>query len=329
VPQVDVVGVCDTNRSAAEDLGKSAAVPAFDCVDELLERVRPSVVHVLTPPRTHAELAVRLLESGINVLVEKPFALSRAEAERMASTARRTGCWVTADHNRRFDPVVQRAAALVERGKLGELLGVEAFQGAELGDGAGTGSHWSGQLPGGVLHNLAPHPLYLVRRFAGRLTDLRVAGRCDTRGWLEEVRLVARGERAIVQMGMSLRSKPISNHLRLLGTEATVEVNLNNMTLVEHRPRQLPKLLGKVWPNMSHALQLAKETTRNAAAFAAGRQRFYPGIGEHLRVLYAAVAKGDPPPVSPQEACDIVEWYGEILRQSAAARSETPEAMIG
>jgi hypothetical protein len=57
-------------------------------------------------------------------------------------------------------------------------------------------------------------------------------------------------------------------------------------------------------------------TVRNGVAYVAGRQRFYPGIGAHLKALYESVARGGPPPVEPEEGRDIVAWYDEILAQA-------------
>jgi hypothetical protein len=99
------------------------------------------------------------------------------------------------------------------------------------------------------------------------------------------------------------------------------------MTLIERRPRRLPKLVGKVWPNIHEAVQLVSATVRNTLAYASGRQRFYPGIGRHLEALYAAVAAGEEPPVSAAEGRDVVAWYDEILAQSGVAAP--PAALAG
>lgn len=318
IDSVELIGVCDTDPAARSAFAAECGLPEFASVAELVERGRPDVAHVLTPPATHAPLALELLRAGVNVLVEKPLALATGEAEQVVAAARRAGRWVSVDHNRWFDPVVQEAAAIVEGGCIGSVVGVEVFQGAEAGeadkhDDAAT--HWTARLPGGLLNNLASHPLYLARRFAGPLRDLRITAQRNG-AYLEEVRLIAEGERALAGVTMSLRAQPFMNRLTILGTAATLEVNLNNMTLIERRPRRLPKLVGKVWPNVHEALQLVTATVRNAVAYATGKQRFYPGIGLHLQALYAAVAAGEEPPVSAAEGRDVVAWYDEILAQS-------------
>jgi predicted dehydrogenase len=326
---VELIGVCDVDAAARGAFAAECGLPEFASVAELVERGRPDVAHVLTPPSTHAPLALELLRAGVNVLVEKPLALSTGEADQVVAAARKAGRWVSVDHNRWFDPVVQEAAAIVQGGCIGAVVGVDVFQGAEIGEADKHGdaaTHWSARLPGGLLNNLASHPLYLARRFAGPLRDLRVIAQRDG-DFLEEVRLIAEADRALVGITMSLRAQPFMNRLTVLGTAATLEVNLNNMTLIERRPRRLPKLVGKVWPNVHEAVQLVTSTARNAVAYATGKQRFYPGIGMHLAALYDAVANGEEPPVSAAEGRDVVAWYDEILAQSGITAA--PAALAG
>lgn len=328
LPHVELVGVCDTDAAARSAFAAEAGLAEFASSSELVTRGRPDVVHVLTPPATHAPLAIELLRAGVNVLVEKPLALSTAEADQVLAAARAAGRWVSVDHNRWFDPVVQQAAFAVESGRLGELVGVEAFQGAEAGeaDKLDDLSHWSARLPGGVLNNLASHPLYLLRRFAGPLREVRVLTRRARGGQLEEVRLIGDGERALGAATLSLRAQPFMNRLTLLGTAGSIDVNLNNMTLILRQPRRLPKLVGKVYPNVDEARQLVTATVRNAIAYVTGKQRFYPGIGRHLQALYAAVAAGEPPPVSAAEGRDVVAWYDAMLGE---AEAPAPAALAG
>jgi predicted dehydrogenase len=323
---VELVGACDSAPGARSAFTSDTGLATFASIEELLANGKPEAAHILTPPSSHAPLAIRLLDAGVNVLIEKPFALHAAEADEVIAAARRAGRWVTADHNRYFDPVVQEAARKLERGALGKLVGVDVFQGAEIGEQQ-KGDHWVQQLPGGGLHNLVSHPLYLVRRFAGPMHDLRVVSQLTSGAHLEEVRLIARGQEALVNVTMSVHTRPFMNRLTLYGTRATLEVNLNNMTLIERRPKQLPKLVGKVWPNLSEASQLLSATVRNGWAFARGRQRFYPGIGAHLRALYDQVSSGGLPPVGVNEARDVVAWYDEILAQSGLGERAPAKAV--
>jgi predicted dehydrogenase len=330
LPQVEVAGACDLSRECREVFAARWQVPTYIDIDELLSAAQPDVVHVLTPPATHAALAIQLLEAGVHVLVEKPMALTVAEADAMLATARRTGRVLTTDHNRWFDPVVQQARSLFDSGQLGSLVGVEVFQGAAAGEAdapAGQAAHWSVELPGGILHNLAPHPVYLLRGFVGAVEDLHVVARAES-GRLREVRAIIRGERALGGLTISLQARPFMNRLTLYGTAMTAEVNLNNMTLIVRRERRVPKMVGKVLPNIDEAFQLVRATVINTIEFIRGRQRYYPGMGIHFRALYDALAKGQPPPVSAEEGREAVWLMEEIWQQAGVPMRGEPSKVV-
>src|SRR3954452_6494424 len=86
---VDLVGVCDTDADRAAAVGREYGVPWFTHHAELLERVRPQVVHICTPHHQHVPVAVDCLDAGVSVLVEKPVAPTVAEAEPLIRAAER------------------------------------------------------------------------------------------------------------------------------------------------------------------------------------------------------------------------------------------------
>ena len=322
-PHAELVGACDVNPAGRDAFTNRWQIPTFADIDEMIDAARPQAVHIVTPPSTHAALADQLLNAGLHVLIEKPMAFTVDEVDAMLATAKRNQRYVTANHNRWFDPVVQAARRLVSSGQLGEIVGVDVFQGAAAGEAdapAGQHDHWSSQLPGGVLFNLAPHPSYLVTGFSGKVDKVQVLAQSDDSGRLREVRATVAGTQCLGSLTISLNAKPFMNRLTLYGTKMTAEVNLNNMTLIVRQTRKLPKLvgkiLGKVLPNFEEAWQLVRATAVNGVEFVTGRQRYYPGMGIHFAALYAALATGAPPPVSGDEAREGV-WLIQRIWEAA------------
>lgn len=316
VPEVEFVGACDLDPDARETFARRWQLPTFLDVDELLAAGQPDAVHIVTPPGSHAPLARRLLAAGVHVMVEKPMALTAAEARDMVAAARAAGRHLTVDHNRWFDPVIVAARRLLDSGALGEITGVDVFQGAPLAEaeGAARAGHWTTGLPGGSLYDSAPHPAYLLRGFVGPVRDVRVIARHTPGGAVEELRAVVDGEKALGTFTLCSRSQPIMNRVVVFGTRATADVNLNNMTLIVRRNRKVPKIVGKVLPNLEEAFQLVVATVVNGIEFIRGRQRFYPGMGVHFRELYAALARGEAPPVSAEEGLDVMQLLEDIWR---------------
>lgn len=83
-----VVGFADPDSDARDALGELVPEAApYEQLDDLLEQETVDVVHVCTPPSTHASLARQSLEAGCHVYVEQPFATSAAEARSVLSLA--------------------------------------------------------------------------------------------------------------------------------------------------------------------------------------------------------------------------------------------------
>jgi predicted dehydrogenase len=320
-PRARIVAVCDTDRARAEQLASAHQVPAvFTDVDEMMRTAEPSIVHVVTPPSTHARLAIAAMEGGANVLVEKPMAMTVEECDRMIETARRHGRRICVDHNRLFDPVILRARAFVDSGRLGDIVSVEAHQGVnpvELGGASNGQKHWSVENAFAPLYNLAPHPLYLVRAFCGPVVRSEILGRHLTgdQAIVGEVRMLVEGERAFGYVAFSMGTQPYLNHVNVFGTKATLRINLNTMTVLVERVRKLPKLVAKTLVNLEQAQQLVTATISTTLKVAMRRMKLYPGIGETIRRFYRSLDEGAPPPVDEIAGREVVEMLEDIIHR--------------
>ena len=87
----EVVGVCERRIDRRELPAALASARRFSNFDEALATLEPDVVSVNTLPDTHAEFAIKAMQAGAHVFVEKPLADTAAKAEEAVATARRTG----------------------------------------------------------------------------------------------------------------------------------------------------------------------------------------------------------------------------------------------
>lgn len=95
-------------------------------LDEVLNDPDVKLVVVCTHADSHFEYAKRALEAGKNVLVEKPFTPTIAQAKELFALAKSKGLIVTPYQNRRFDSCFLTAKKAIESGKLGEIVEVES-----------------------------------------------------------------------------------------------------------------------------------------------------------------------------------------------------------
>src|SRR5262245_45903228 len=125
LPGAVLVGVTDRDAARARDFAaRTPGVRAFPDLGSLVA-AGVDVVHVLTPPDTHAEVALGALERGCHVLVEKPLATSDADCARLAETASRSGRRVGVNHSLLADPQVRHVLDTGAAGRVGRPVGAE------------------------------------------------------------------------------------------------------------------------------------------------------------------------------------------------------------
>jgi predicted dehydrogenase len=168
---LELVGVADVHRQAAEMRAEELGCPAFTDHRDLLSAARPEAVAVLVPHPFHATIAIDCLEAGAHVLVEKPVADEVAEADRMIATALEVDRRLAVNLQHRTRPEVRAAKRLIEDGRLGTVQRVQMSaiwtRTARYYQMAGWRGTWRGE-GGGVLMNQAPHSLDLVCHLVGQ-----------------------------------------------------------------------------------------------------------------------------------------------------------------
>jgi len=120
LPETSLAAVCEVDPGIRDRLTKQyPGTLVTDSISALLERVEAVVI--ASTARTHAELGRKAVEAGIPALVEKPFALTVADAEGLADLAARRGIPVLAGHLLEYHPVVEQLRRLVIERALGDL----------------------------------------------------------------------------------------------------------------------------------------------------------------------------------------------------------------
>ena len=149
----DLAAVCDLDEARARKVvGDAATVDVETSLTRLLERHDIDAVAIATPANTHRAIAMQALAAGKHVLVEKPLAASRGDAQEMVDEARRRGLVLMCDHTYCYTPVVQRIRDIVRSGELGDILFVDSVR-INLG---------LVQPDVDVIWDLAPHDLSIL-----------------------------------------------------------------------------------------------------------------------------------------------------------------------
>ena len=189
-PDVKLAGIADPTPAAA-DFARSIGVPCFPDYQSLLAATQPKGVIVATPNVTHAQITVDCLERGAAVLVEKPIADTLADGLRICEASRATGLPVLVGHQRRHNPIMRKAKAIVAAGTLGRPVSATVMctwlKPRDYFDVA-----WRRQRGGGpILINLI-HDIDLMRHLYGEIESVQALASNAVRGFeVEDTAVVA------------------------------------------------------------------------------------------------------------------------------------------
>ena len=329
-----VVAVCDTSPAMAEQAAARLAVPAaFTDLATALAEARPEVVHVTTPPATHLPVALRALEQGAHVYVEKPLTVDAREAAVLAEAARRRGLLVCPGHNLVLDPAVRRLRELAAAGGLGEVVHAEAVMGYDLSGPFGAlamadPDHWVHRLPGGLAHNNLSHPLSLVLPYLGPDAPevvavgrrLRPARHGDARDLFhDEIRVLLSGPRATAGVLFSCRIRPAQLALHVYGTGRAAWASLDARTVRLTGGSRSPGPFQKVEWAWREAWDAAAEALARAGDLARARLHYFEGMRALFQAFYRAVRGEGAPPEPVAQALPAAEVLDRIFERCREA----------
>ncbi|HXH22562.1 MAG TPA: Gfo/Idh/MocA family oxidoreductase [Dehalococcoidia bacterium] len=164
-----VVAIASGRVDRARETAAQFGVPRIhERWQDLIADPAVDAVDICAPNHLHAEMAVAAARAGKHVLVEKPMALSLAEADAMIEAAGATGVTLMVAHNLRFVPVYRQVKRVIADGEIGRPLaarGVFMHAGPDEFWGAESDWFWDERAGGGSLLDMGVHMIDLMRWF--------------------------------------------------------------------------------------------------------------------------------------------------------------------
>ncbi len=177
--ELDIVAVCDVIKENAEDKIlkfdlDANKVKVYTDYHELLKKEKPELVAIATESGKHAAIALDCINAGCHVIIEKPIALSIADADAIIKAGKENGVLVCANHQNRFNKSIQEIRKAIEKNRFGKLLyGTAHIRWArnhEYYDRASWRGTW--EQDGGALMNQCIHDIDLLRWMMGDDIDI-------------------------------------------------------------------------------------------------------------------------------------------------------------
>ncbi len=171
VQGIELTGMAGTHREAAYRAAERFGIPDIQDVGAMVARDDVDLVYISTPPFLHHPQAMKALEAGKHVIVEKPFALTLEQADEMLATAEENDLLVVADLMQRYNPLYESVQKLMDEKPLGEPL--HAYFENYAADESLPPDHWfwDREKSGGIF---VEHAVHFFDMFAGWFGDGQV-----------------------------------------------------------------------------------------------------------------------------------------------------------
>lgn len=176
---LQVVAVCDTipekmeELLAKHDLNNDESIERYEDYKTMIETIRPELVSIATESGIHAEIALYCIDNNVNVIIEKPMAMSIEDADKIIALAKEKNVKVSACHQNRFNIAIQELRKAVEAGRFGKLSHGSIHVRWNRNRSYYNQAPWRGtwEQDGGALMNQCIHGIDLLRWMMGDEID--------------------------------------------------------------------------------------------------------------------------------------------------------------
>jgi 2-alkyl-3-oxoalkanoate reductase len=319
VPNARIVGIADVVNFRAGALAARFGIPKVFPTMEAMLGEGVDVIHILTPPATHAPLAITALKSGCHVLVEKPLAMNVEEVDRISAAAEAAQKSVCVNHSMLYDRFVAKALSIVRSGAIGDPLTFDYFRSSEYPPYRGGPLPVHYQDGGYPFLDQGVHALYLAESFLGAMEDAKAfygTQGGDSNLLYDEWRVAAQCQRGTANIQISWNVRPLQNWFVVQGTKGVVRANLFSMW-VTHTPQlPLPKAPARALQAMTEGLSICAQVPANVVRFAAKKIVQYDGLHSLVAAFYSALQSGAAMPVPPEQARSTVYWTNRVAQEA-------------
>jgi predicted dehydrogenase len=172
--RAEVVAAMSPSAGRRTSFAARFRFPTVDSIAAVAADPGIDAVAVLTPPNTHLAIAAELAKAGKHILLEKPLEVSTERAEALVSACREAGITLGVVLQHRFKPAVERLAALLQAGALGDIVNcsttIRLWRPQSYYDEPGRGT--KARDGGGVLMTQGIHTLDLMLSLAGPIVEV-------------------------------------------------------------------------------------------------------------------------------------------------------------
>jgi predicted dehydrogenase len=275
------------------------------------------IIDVLTPPQTHASLAIEAMNHGCHVFMEKPMALKTSDCDQMIDVSRKRGVNLYIIHNVLFDPPFLKAKKLLANGTIGDFIGMRIFMSDPREQMILRKDHWIHKLPGGLIGETGPHAVYMSLAFLKKVTNVDIyAKNFLIHPWapFDEFRIELEGEEAMSSIAISYASNRRNLYVDILGTNGVLYLDLQSQLLIHHGRKETVRPMAFARYSANIASQITVGVAANAFKLMTKKLKF--GHDILIESFIDNILNDDqPPPVTPGDGRETVKVMEMIVER--------------
>jgi predicted dehydrogenase len=244
-PEAELAAICDISPVALSSLASGAVYPpAFAHLDDLFSSdLAFDVLNICVPNGLHAPMAIRALESGRHVVIEKPMALTTLEAKKILYTAEKQNKQVFCVMQNRYSPPSVWIKSVIKAGILGKLflVQVNCYWNRDERYYKPGGWHGNKEMDGGTLFTQFSHFIDLMSWLFGDIYDIKARFKDFNHQTLtdfEDSGLVSfefvNGGMGVFNYSTSVYDKNFESSVTIVAENGTIKIGGQYMNEVEY-----------------------------------------------------------------------------------------------
>jgi len=247
--EINIVAICDIKEDRSKQLSDQYNIPFYTDYHQMMrEHPEIHVVEVLTESGNHARHTIDLAQYGKHIIVEKPMALTLADADKMIETCDKNACRLFVVKQNRYNLPIQKLKEAIDQGRFGKIfmgtVRVRWCRRQNYYDHDAWRGTW--KMDGGVFANQASHHLDLLEWLVGDIESvfaksINALANIEAEDTGTAMLKFTNGALGMVEATTAVRPTDIEGSISILGEKGMVEVSgfaVNEMKIWQFEDKQ-------------------------------------------------------------------------------------------
>lgn len=323
IKNVKIITICDMNQEVVSKIAQDFDILTYYTdFDTMLSETKLDFITICTPPKSHANLCIKAIESGVHVLIEKPFTSTTQEALSILNALKNNNnVKVGVIHNHLFSRVTQKAKELVKNGEIGNILNVNIIEAVpfERDPFISNMNSWYHKISGGRICESLPHQIYLAQEFIQKPKVSNIlAKKLGNAPWVsfDEALITLESDSASGTIYWSRNVGIYEYLIYLIGSEGTIRIDLVSGKTIKIRSSSNPSKYSYILYTLDGIRQSISSFIRHHVGYLLRkcgiRQTYYSPHEVCFNSFIDSIINNQEPYINAQKGYDCILLVEEI-----------------